>query len=66
MTVKYPHITVELVGTVGNAISILAKVRRALVNNNVSQEEIDLFTQDATSDDYNHLLYICMQTVHVY
>jgi hypothetical protein len=65
MDVKYPNITVKLIGQDGNAFSILGIVNKALKKNKVSQEEIDLFNKEATNGDYNHLLQIVMKWVSV-
>lgn len=63
--VRYPKIKVKLVGTDGNAFSILGNVRRALRKARVSQEEIEAFSAEAMSGDYNHLLATCMRWVDV-
>jgi uncharacterized protein len=63
--VKYPKITVRLVGTDGNAFAILGTVRKALKKAGVSQEQIDEFTTDATMSTYDHLLQTCMQWVNI-
>lgn len=54
--VKYPDITVNLVGGDGNAFSILGRVNRALVKHNIDSEAIDEFMDEAMSGDYDHLL----------
>ncbi len=53
--VKYPNITVELIGQDGNAFNVLGIVSKALRKNKVSQEEINLFMTEAMSGDYNHI-----------
>lgn len=63
--IRYPNIKVKLVGTDGNAFSILGNVRRALRKGKVSQEEIDAFCDEAMSGDYNDLLFTCMRWVDV-
>lgn len=63
--VKYPQINVQLSGTDGNAFAILGKVRRALKNGNVSSEEIEQFSKEAKSGDYDNLLLTCMKWVNV-
>lgn len=65
MNVKYPDITVELVGSDGNAFSIMAKVARALRQAGVSKEEIDQYTKESMSGDYDHLLQTAMSWVEV-
>ncbi len=62
---KHPEITVKLIGTDGNAFSILAKVVRELKKANLPKSEIDSFTEEATSGDYNQLLRTAMQWVNV-
>ena len=63
--VKYPEITVKLIGESGNAFHILGTCRRAMINNHLPQSEIDKFTQEATSSDYNHLLITCTEWFNV-
>lgn len=64
-SVKYPYITVELVGHDGNAFVMLGRVRRALARHGVSIEEIGEFTEEATKKDYDHLLQTAMRWVEV-
>jgi len=63
--IKYPHISVQLIGNHGNAFAILGRICRELRKHNIPKEEIDSFTKEATSGDYDHLLQICMKTVNV-
>ena len=63
--VKYPEITVELLGGDGNAFMILGKMQQALRRGGVSQEKIDEFKKEAKSGDYDHLLQTCMEWVEV-
>lgn len=65
MEPRYPHITVELSGTDGNAFAIIGKVIRALKRAKVSAEEIEAFTEEATSGDYNNVLGTCFRWVEV-
>ena len=65
MDVKFPHITVKLVGKNGNAYYIMGLVNKALRANNVSQADIDAYMKDAMSSDYDHLLYVTQSTVNV-
>jgi len=65
MDVKYPDITVKLVGSDGNAFAVLGKVSGAMRRANVPKEEIDAFQKEATSGDYDHLLVTCMKWVDV-
>ena len=58
---KNNKITLKLVGTDGNAFSILGKVKDALRMAKVSQDIIDKFVKEATQSDYNNLLCVCMK-----
>lgn len=62
---KYPDIEVELSGTVGNAFSIMGKVRRAMKRNGVSDDEIQKYTDESTSGDYDNVLVTAMRWVTV-
>lgn len=62
---KYPNIQVKLTGGDGNAFAILGKVKTALRDNGVSLAEQNLFMDEATTDDYDHLLVTCMNWVDV-
>ena len=66
MEVKYPNVRVQLAGTDGNAFAVLAKVKRALQDAGVPQEEREEFFQEATSGDYDHLLQTAMRWVDVF
>ena len=59
---KYPDITVKLVGTDGNAYSVLGKVCSALRK---AGKPTDAFLMEATSGDYNDLLNTAMEYVNV-
>lgn len=63
--VKYPDITVELVGKDGNAFSILGACTRAMRKAHLTQSEIDAFMQEATSGSYDDLLATCMNWFNV-
>lgn len=62
---KYPNVNVELVGHDGNAFVIMGKVRKALRRADVSQEEIEQYTEEATSGDYDNLLQVTTKWVNV-
>jgi hypothetical protein len=64
-TPRYPGISVQLVGTDGNAHAVLGRVRRALRDAGIPTDEVQAFTKDATSADYDHLLDTCMRWVDV-
>lgn len=59
------NVTVKLIGHDGNAFAIMARVTRALRKSGVSQKEIDDYTRDAMSGDYDNLLRVTMNTVNV-
>src|SRR6185503_14967767 len=63
--VKYPDITVNLIGVDGNAFSIMGTVVKELRKNKVSEEEITKFREECMSGDYNNLLRTCMKWVKV-
>jgi len=65
MEVKYPDITVALVGGDGNAFMILGKIMGAMRKAKVPQKEMDIFKEEATSGDYDNLLATCMKWVNV-
>lgn len=54
--VKYPDVTVQLIGADGNAFAILGKVQRALREAGADKAEIEDFMAEAMSGDYDHLL----------
>lgn len=64
MKPKY-DISVKLIGENGNAFYIIWKVRKEMKRNGVSNDEIDLFINEAMSGDYNNLLRTCMKYVNV-
>ena len=55
---------VQLTGTSGNAFAILGCVHRAILRSN-HPELADIFLDEATEGDYNHLLSTCMRYVEV-
>jgi hypothetical protein len=62
---RCPDVSVRLVGTDGNAFAILGRVRRALTDADVSEDDQAAFTAEATSGDYDHLLQTVMRWVDV-
>jgi len=60
---KYPDIEVQLSGEDGNSMMIVGRVRRAMRINGVPNKEIDAFTEDAMSGNYDHVLQTCMKWV---
>lgn len=65
MSVKYPGVYVSLTGEDGNAFMIIGRVARALRQADVPKAEIDAFTNEAMSGDYDHLLRTVTATVEV-
>lgn len=63
--VKYPNVTVKLIGEDGNAFLIIGKVKTALRRNKVPTEEIDKYMEEAMNGDYNNLLATTMKWVKV-
>jgi len=63
--VKHPEVTVQLSGEDGNAMFIMARVRKAMQRAGVSAEDITAYVNDAKAGDYDHLLRVTMQTVNV-
>ena len=63
--VKYPDITVQLVGKDGNAFAILGRCRMAMKKAQIPEEEISKFTKEATSGNYDHLLTTCIEWFNV-
>ena len=65
MKPKYPKVTVQLSGEDGNAFFITTRVRVALRIAKIPQVEIDEFTKQAESGDYDHPLQTCFKWVTV-
>lgn len=63
--VKYPNVTVPLVGQDGNAMFIMGRVGAALKRAGVPREEINAFYAEAQSGNYDHLLQTVMKWVNV-
>ncbi len=63
---KYPNVKVKLIGNDGNAFAILAAVRKEMRKAGISNDELQLFFEEAMDGDYNHLLRTCMEWVEVF
>lgn len=63
MDVKYPGVHVRLTGQDGNGFMIIGRVRKALKRAGVASSEIEAFTKEAQSGDYDNLLQTVMRTV---
>ena len=57
--------TVKLIGHDGNAFSIMGRVKKALMRSEADKEYIDRYLSEATSGDYDHLLFVSMEYVDV-
>ncbi len=64
-TPKFPDVTVQLSGLDGNSFSILGRVHRKLKHAGASAAELAKFHEEATLNDYDHLLRTCAKWVHV-
>jgi hypothetical protein len=62
---KYPEIEVQLTGQDGNAFAIMGAVSRELRKAGVSKEEINEYTTQSMSGDYDNLLRTAMAWVSV-
>ena len=52
-----------LVGVDGNAFSIMGYVRSAMKRAQMTSQDIDAYTKDATSSDYDHLLVVSCEMI---
>ena len=59
--IKYPNISVELVGNDGNAFAILGRCQREMRRAGCTKEQIQEFIKEATSGDYDNVLCTCMK-----
>jgi len=55
----------EILGKDGNAFAILGAARRVLRDADFDDTEIQEYTDDAQSGDYNHLLRVTMEWFEV-
>lgn len=58
-------VTVNLLGTDGNAFFVLAKVLKALKDAGYTKTDIEKYREEAMSGDYNNLLRVTQEWVHV-
>ena len=63
--VKFPNVSVKLIGEDGNAFSIMGRVSKAMRRGGIEQAAIDEFLKDAMSGDFNHLLQVVMSYVAI-
>ena len=64
MSVKFPDVEVDLIGSDGNAFAILGKVGKAIRKAH-GDEAAATYHAEASSGDYDHLLRVTMETVDV-
>lgn len=62
--VKFPDVTVKLVGNDGNAFAILGSVSRALKAAGHG-DAVKAYMDEAMSGDYDNLLRVTVKTVNV-
>lgn len=62
---KYPHIKVQLTGEDGNAFMIIGRVRKELRRAGIEKKELDEFSEQAMSGDYDNVLRTAMEWVDV-
>ena len=62
-SLKHPEVEVDLSDEDGNAFAILGRVRKAMRRAGLSEAEIETFTGEANSGDYDHLLQVVMRWV---
>jgi hypothetical protein len=65
MPTKYPDIDVQLSGEDGNAFFIIGRIRRALKRGGVDRAEIEQFSEEAMSGDYDNVLLTAQKWVNV-
>jgi hypothetical protein len=58
-------VEVRLVGEDGNAFGILGRVSKALRKAGYDQDFVNGYMKEATAGDYDHLLLVTMDYVHV-
>jgi hypothetical protein len=61
---RHPEISVQLTGTDGNAMAVMARVTRALRQAGHA-DEVNEFMEEAMSGDYDNLLTTCQEWVDV-
>lgn len=66
MDVKFPNVSVNLVGEDGNVFNLVALCSKAMRKSGISKEEILSFQKAVmTSGSYNEALRIMMNTLNV-
>jgi menaquinone-dependent protoporphyrinogen IX oxidase len=62
---KYPFIKVQLSGKDGNAFEIMSSVTSALRKAGVSSDDVQDYTKESMSGDYDNVLRTAMRWVSV-
>ncbi len=57
--------TVKLIDTNGNAFAIIGRVKKALLDAGADKEYVLKYQNEVMSGDYNNLLCVTMDYVHV-
>lgn len=63
---KYPDIHVQLTGQDGNAYMIMGLVAKAMREAGLTKAQIDEYTNESMSGDYNHLVATAAAYVEVH
>lgn len=63
--IKYPEITVNIIGVNGNAFNILGICTREMRKHHLPKSEIDKFFDEATKGSYDDLLCTVMKWFNV-
>lgn len=63
--VKYPEITIRIIGVNGNAFNILGICTAEMRKYHLPKSEIDAFFKEATSGNYDDLLCVVMKWFNV-
>ena len=58
---KYPDVIVQLSGEDGNSMFIIGRARRTARRAGVSSDELDKFSEEAMSGDYDNVLQTVMK-----
>lgn len=64
-SVRFPNVTVKLIGENGNAFEIIGRVRRELRLHGAAPADLEQFSQEAMAGDYDALLQTVMRWVNV-
>jgi len=65
MILSLDGFTIDLLNGNGNAFSIMGRVKKVLMCKGADREYIEKYLKEATSGDYDHLLFVSMEYVDV-